>query len=123
MQRKADLALAGEVKTWRIVFLASGALGLLGATSGSISDSDGSAQAIVTGAGIVGMVAGGVAYFVRTPELRACKAFLDAARQDVVSFRKNGIPPGEGTVGEATWHAWVDRVAAIRGHESCARVR
>lgn len=123
MQKKADAALAKELKTWRVVFLGSGALGLVGATSGSISDSEGAAQAVVTGVGIAGMVAGAIAYYVRTPEVRACKAYLESARQDVVAFRKNGLPPGDGPVGEATWHAWVDRVAAIRGHEGCARVR
>ncbi len=123
LQKKADAALAKELKTWRVVFLGSGALGLVGATSGSISDSEGAAQAVVTGVGVVGMVAGAIAYYARTPEIRACKAYLESARQDVVSFRKNGLPPGEGPVGEATWHAWVDHVAAIRGHESCSRVR
>jgi hypothetical protein len=123
MQKKADAALAKEARTWRLVFLGSGALGLVGATSGAISDSEGSAQAVVTGIGIAGMVAGAIVYFARTPELKACKAYLEAARPDVVAFRKNGIPPGEGPVGVATWRAWVDRAAAIRGHASCARVR
>ena len=123
LQTKADAALGKEARTWRIVFLGSSALGLLGATSGSISDSDGAAQAVVTGAGLVGMAAGGIAYAVRTPPLRECKAYLTAARQDVASFRSNGIPPGEGPVGAATWRAWVDRVAAVRSHESCARLR
>jgi len=123
MQRKADAALAKELRTWRVVFLGSTALGLVGATSGSISDAEGATQAVITGAGIAGMAAGAIAYYVRTPELKACKAYLESARQGVVSFRQNGIPPGEGTVGEATWHAWVDRVAEVRGHEGCARVR
>ena len=85
--------------------------------------SAGAAQAVVTGAGIAGMAAGAIAYYARTPQIRACRAYLGSARQDVASFRQNGLPPGEGPVGEATWHAWVDHVAAIRGHESCSRVR
>lgn len=123
LEKKADAALAKELRTSRVVFLGSGALGLVGATSGSISDSAGAAQAVVTGAGIAGMAAGAIAYYARTPQIRACRAYLGSARQDVASFRQNGLPPGEGPVGEATWHAWVDRVAAIRGHESCSRLR
>lgn len=123
LQRKADAALARELKTWRIVFIGGSALGVLGATSGSLSDSNGAAQAIVTSAGVLAAAAGGILYLVRTPELRTCKAFLDSARDDVVSFRRNALPPGEGTVGVATWHSWVDRVSAIRSHPSCDRLR
>lgn len=122
-EKKVEAALAKELRTWRVVFLGAAALGLLGATSGTISDAEGSTQAFLTGVGIAGMAAGGIAYYVRTPELKACKAYLGTARQHVLSFRQNAIPPGDGPVGEATWHAWVDRVAAIRGHEGCERAR
>lgn len=122
-RKKAGRALARESKLWRATFVTGAALGVLAATSGSIASSDGAAKPVLTGLGIAGAVAGGVVYAIRTPELRACIAFLGTASEDVGSFRRNAIPPGEGPVGVAVWHAWVDRVAAIRGHEACARVR
>ncbi len=123
LRRKADRALERELKAWRLTFVAGSALGVLAATSGSIASSDGATKPVLTTVGAAAAVAGGVAYFLRTPRLRECRAFLDSARQDVASFRQRGIPPGEGPVGPAVWHAWVDRVAAIRGHESCGGLR
>ncbi|MCL4809772.1 MAG: hypothetical protein KJ062_18585 [Thermoanaerobaculia bacterium] len=122
-RKKAERALGREKKLWRATFLTGAALGVLAATSGSIESSDGALKPVLTGLGIAGAVVGGVVYAVRTPELRACIAFLDSAAADVDSFRRNGIPPGEGPVGVSVWHAWVDRVAAIRGREECARTR
>ncbi|MBI5445451.1 MAG: hypothetical protein HY900_30085 [Deltaproteobacteria bacterium] len=121
--QKIDRRFEKERKLWRFTFVAGTALGVVAATSGTVSDSDGGAQPILTGVGVVAAIAGGVAYAVRTPELRACRAFLEGARQDVVSWRRNGIPPGDGTVSRAVWQEWVDRLAAIRGDVRCRSVR
>jgi hypothetical protein len=123
LQQKIDRQFEKERKLWRFTFVAGTALGVLAATSGTVTDSDGGAQPILTGVGVVGAIAGGVAYALRTPELRACRAFLESARQNVVSWRDNGIPPGEGTVSPGVWRSWVDRSAAIRGDERCRSVR
>jgi hypothetical protein len=123
LQQKIDRRFEKERKLWRFTFVVGTALGVLAATSGTITESDGGAQPILTGVGVVAAVAGGAAYALRTPELRACRAFLEGARQDVVSWRVNGIPPGEGTVSPGVWRAWVDRSAAIRGDEKCRSVR
>jgi anti-sigma-K factor RskA len=122
-RKRAERALARETKLWRATFATGAALGVLAATSGSIASSDGAAKPVLTGLGIAGAVVGGVVWAVRTPELRSCIAFLGSASEDVDSFRRNAIPPGEGPVGVAVWHAWIDRVAAIRSHETCRRVR
>jgi hypothetical protein len=123
LQQKIDRRFEQERKLWRATFVTGAAVGVLAATSGSIAASDGAAQPILTGVGAAAAVVGGVVYALRTPALRACKAFLDAARQDVVSWKRNGIPPGEGTVAPAVWQEWVDREAAIRGYERCGKVR
>jgi hypothetical protein len=122
LRRSVDRQLERERKVWRAIFVGGTALGVLASTSGTLKDSNG-AKVILNGVGVAAAIGGGVAYAIRTPELRACKAFLDGARQDVAFWRRNGIPPGEGTVTPAVWHAWIDRVAAIRGHESCRKVR
>lgn len=123
LQWKIDRRFEQERRLWRATFVTGTAVGVLAATSGTIAGSDGAAQPILTGIGAAAAVVGGVVYAVRTPGLRACKAFLDAARQDVVAWKSNGIPPGEGAVSPAVWREWVDREAAIRGYERCGPVR
>lgn len=122
-RRKAERALGRETKLWRATFATGAALGVVAATSGSIASSDGAARPVLTGLGIAGAVVGGVVWAVRAPELRACLALLDSAGEDVDAFRRNAIPPGEGTVSVLVWHAWVDRVAAIRANEACRSIR
>lgn len=123
LQWKIDRRLERERKLWRATFVVGTAVGVLAATSGSIAGSGGAAQPFLTGVGAAAAVVGGVVYAVRTPELRACKAFLDEARRGVVAWKSHGIPPGEGAVSPAVWREWVDREAAIRGYESCGAVR
>jgi len=123
LSRKAGKALEKETKLWRFTLVAGSALGVLAASSGSIASSEGETKPVLVGAGAAAAVAGGVVGALRTPRLRACVAFLDAARADTASWRSEAIPPGEGVVAEPLWHAWVDRVAAIRSHESCRGLR
>ncbi len=66
---------------------------------------------------------GGRGLGARVAGAAACRTFLDSAREDVDSWRRNAIPPGEGPVAPAVWAAWVDRVAAVRSHESCRQLR
>jgi hypothetical protein len=123
LKRKVDLRLEKEVKTWRAIAIGGAALGVLAATSGTIGGSDGAAGPALTGIGVVAALGGWATYAVRTKPLRECQAFLGTARGDVAAWRVNAFPPGEASVSPAVWHAWIDRVAAIRGHESCRTVR
>lgn len=123
MRKKAGQQLEREARLWRNTVVVGSALGVLASSSGSVSGSDGATKALLVGAGGAAAIAGGVGYYIRTPKLRACQAFLDRARTDVASWRNHAIPAGEEPVAPAVWHAWVDRVAAIRGSSTCARVR
>ena len=127
-QQAADLAdaqqrIERELKLWRATFVGGAALGVLAASSGSIAGSGDAAKASLVGAGGVATILGGVGYYVRAPKHQACVTFLDAARAGVSSWRDHAIPPGDGTVTPAVWHAWVDRVASIRAAEPCAKSR
>ena len=123
LKRKVDLRLEREVKTWRAIAVGGAALGVLGATSGTLTDANSAVAPVLTGVGIAAALGGWAMYAVRTKPLRECQAFLDGARRDIASWRANAIPPGEGPVGVAVWQGWVDRVAVVRGNESCQSVR
>jgi len=123
MKKRAVQRIEREQKVWRATFVGGAALGVLAASSGSIAGSGGAAKASLVGAGGVATILGGVGYYVRAPKHQACVTFLDAARAGVSSWRDHAIPPGDGTVTPAVWHAWVDRVAAIRAAGPCAKSR
>jgi len=123
LREKATRRIEREQRIWRATFVGGAALGVLAASSGSIAGSSGATKALLVGAGGVGAIVGGVGYYTRAPKLEACRAFLAAARSDVASWRALAIPPGDGLVSSAVWHAWIDRVAAVRGNEACAIVR
>lgn len=121
IRRKTERDLARESKAWRLAFAGGAALGLVAATSGSLKSSEGSAKAILVVTGAAVAATAGVVWAVSAPRAAACRAYFDGAERDVASWQAYGIPPGDGTVTPDVWHAWVDRVAAIRAHEGCRR--
>lgn len=123
LRDKATKRIEREQRIWRTWFVGGAALGVLAASSGSIAGSGGATKALLVGAGGAGAIFGGAGYYTRAPKLEACRAFLAAARADVASWRATAIPPGDGPVAPAVWHAWVDRVAAVRASPACATVR
>ncbi len=123
LEGKAARAFGREARTWRTVYVAGAALGVLAASSGTVTERNDAWKPILVGTGAASVIGGGIAYYRRTRDLRECVAYLAGARKDVASFLANGIPPGDGPATEAVWHAWVDRVAAIRGYPACARLR
>lgn len=123
LRDKAMRRIEREQRIWRAMFVGGTALGVLAASSGSVAGSRGSTKALSVAAGAVGAIVGSVGYYRRAPKLEACRTFLAAARADVSSWRASAIPPGDGLVSPVVWHAWIDRVAAIRGNEACAAVR
>ncbi len=122
-RKRAEQRIERELKLWRATFVGGAALGVLAASSGSIAGSGDAAKASLVGAGGVATILGGVGYYVRAPKHQACVTFLDAARAGVSSWRDHAIPPGDGTVTPAVWHAWVDRVASIRAAAPCTKSR
>ena len=122
-RKRAEQRIERELKLWRATFVGGAALGVLAASSGSIAGSGDAAKASLVGVGGAAAILGGVGYYVRAPKHQACVTFLDAARAGVSSWRDHAIPPGDGTVTPAVWHAWVDRVASIRAAAPCTKSR
>ena len=123
LRRKAETRLGREARGWRLTFAGGAALGVLAASSGSVKGSSGSVKPILVGTGAVATAVSALGWASSARRVAACSAFFDGASADVASWRANGIPPGEGPVAPDVWRAWVDRVAAIRGLETCGRPR
>ncbi len=123
MREKAKRSLDSEKRLWRGIAVGGAALGVLAATSGSISDSSSGVQAGLTALGLTAALGGWALYAVRTKDLKACVSFLDESRRDIVTWQANALPPAGGSVSPEVYRDWVNRVAAIRGHDTCQRTR
>ncbi len=62
-------------------------------------------------------------YLARTGEMKDCRAFLDRGGQELSEWGRFHLIPSDGTVPRELWLDYVNRVAAIRAHESCLRIR
>ena len=62
-------------------------------------------------------------YFVRAGEMKECREFLDRGGEDLSDWGRLHLVPSKEKVPRALWLDYVDRVAALRGHESCQRIR
>lgn len=123
MREKAKRALESEKRLWRAIAVGGAALGVLAATSGTISDSSGGAQAALTTLGLAAALGGWALNAVRTKDLKECLVFLDGSRGELVAWSAVALPPAGGSVSPEVFRGWVDRVAAVRGHAACQRVR
>ena len=123
MREKAKRALEGEKRLWRAIAIGGAAVGVLAATSGSIADTSSGVQAGLTVVGLTAALGGWALHAVRTKDLGACIAFLDDSRRDLASWQASALPPAGGSVSPEVFRDWVNRVATVRGHESCQRAR
>ena len=97
---------------------------MLATTSGSLNNpgnrglqySLGAASAVVA-------LAGFALYLVRTAEMKDCREFLDRGGQELSDWGRLHLVPSQEKVPRALWLDYVDRVAALRAHESCLRIR
>jgi hypothetical protein len=62
-------------------------------------------------------------YLVRTGEMKGCREFLNRGGQDLSAWGRLHLVPSKEKVPRALWLDYVDRIAALRAHESCLRIR
>jgi len=62
-------------------------------------------------------------YLVRGGEMKECREFLDRGGEDLSDWGRLHLVPSKERVPRALWLDYVDRVAAIRAHDSCLRVK
>ncbi len=115
---------ASELDLYRKIWLIGSGATVLVATSGSLSNSEnrglqyglGAASAVVA-------LSGFVLYLARTSEMKDCREFLDRGGQELSDWGRLHLVPSQEKVPRALWLDYVDRVAALRGRESCLRIR
>jgi outer membrane murein-binding lipoprotein Lpp len=115
---------ASELDRYRKIWLIGSGATVLVATSGSLNNPGnrgfqyglGAASAVVA-------LSGFALYLVRTTEMKDCREFLDRGGQELSDWGRLHLVPSQGKVPRALWLDYVDRVAALRGHESCLRIR
>ncbi len=120
---KAKARESKQVSTNRIVFVGGMALGVIGGTAGSLKGNTG-AQAALVGTGVAAMGWAAWRYFGPTKALHECQEFLSREAEALRGFELSKLSGAEDEpVPPEVFREYVDRVGAIRLHESCLVVR
>jgi hypothetical protein len=107
----------------KAALIASGAT-ILAVSSGTLNDPGNRGLQYGLGAASAAVALAGFGlYLVRTGELHECREFLDHGGEDLSAWGRLHLVPSKVKVPRALWLDYVDRVAALRGHDSCLRVR
>jgi hypothetical protein len=113
-----------ELNLYRKVYVIGSAAAVLAFTSGTLNNPNNRALQYTLGGVTSAIALGGFAmYLVRTGEMKDCREFLDRGGQDLSDWGRLHLVPSQGKVPRALWLDYVDRVSAIRAHESCLRIR
>jgi hypothetical protein len=113
-----------ELDLYRKIALIGSGVTVLAISSGTLNNPGNRGLQYSLGAVSAGVALAGFGlYLVRTGEMRECREFLDRGGQDLSSWGRLHLVPSKEKVPRALWLDYVDRVAAIRAHESCLRIR
>lgn len=112
-----------ELDLYRKIALIGSGVTVLAVSSGTLNNpGNRGLQYGVAAASTAVALAGFGLYLVRSGEMRECRAFLDRGGQDLSAWGRLHLVPSKEKVPRALWLDYVDRVAALRGHESCLRI-
>ena len=113
-----------ELHFYRKVYTIGGAAAFLAITSGSLNNPDNRAAQYTLGAASMAIALTGYGmYLVRTGQMKDCREFLDRSGQALSEWGRFRLVPSPAIVPRDLWLDYVNRVAAIRAHESCLRIR
>ena len=113
-----------ELSFYRLMYRVAGAAAFVAITSGTLSDSKNSgAQFALGSVSLAAAVAGFGMYTLRTNQMKDCRAFLDQGGADLAAWGRLHLVPSDARVPRTLWLDYVNRVGAIRAHESCLRIR
>ncbi|MGE5715143.1 MAG: hypothetical protein ACM369_00715 [Acidobacteriota bacterium] len=124
LKDRAKLQQEKELGLYRTIALVGSGAAVLAISSGSLNNPGN--RGLQYGLGAVSAavaLAGFGLYLVRTGEMRECREFLDRGGQDLSAWGRFHLVPSKEKVPRALWLDYVDRVGAIRAHESCLRLR
>lgn len=124
MKEKAKREEDKELTTYRWIWAVGGGVALAVGTSGSLSDpSNRDAQYALTGAAATVALFGYALYAIRSGALEECRAFLDRGGGDLAEWGRSHLRPSAEPAPPEVWRAYVDRIHALRSHDSCLRLR
>jgi len=113
-----------ELSFYRKIWLIGSGAAVLATTSGSLNDPGNRAlQYSLGGVSVAVALVGFGLYLTRTAEMKECREFLDRGGRDLSDWGRLRLVPSKERVPRALWIDYVDRVAALRAHESCLRIR
>ncbi len=124
LKDRAKLQEEKELDLYRKIALIGSGVTVLAISSGTLNNPGNRGLQYSLGAASAVVALGGFAmYLVRTGEMKECREFLDRGGQDFSAWGRLHLVPSKEKVPRALWLDYVDRVAAIRAHESCLRIR
>lgn len=115
---------AHELGLYRKVYLIGSAAAVVALSSGTLNDpGNRGVQYALGGVGTAVALTGFAVYLTRMGQMKDCREFLDRGGQDLADWGRFHLLPTDAKVPRELWLDYVNRVAAIRAHESCLRVR
>ena len=113
-----------ELSLYRKVYVIGDAAAVLAFSSGSLNNpGNRGLQYSLGGVSSAVALTGFGIYLARTGEMKDCREFLDRGGQELSEWGRFHLVPSAEKVPRALWLDYVNRVAAIRAHESCLRIR
>jgi len=113
-----------EIGLYRKVYVLGSAAAVLAFTSGTLNNPDNRGVQYALGGVSTAVALGGFGiYLARTGEMKECREFLNRGGQDLSAWGRLHLVPSKEKVPRALWLDYVDRIAALRAHESCLRIR
>jgi len=119
---KAKAREAKEVSALRIVFVGGMALGVVGATAGSLKGNSG-ARAALMGTGVAAMAGSAIRYFTATKDLGECQEFLSRRGAGLRAWGTQKLDGSDARVSAGTWREYADLVGETQLHDTCLVVR
>jgi hypothetical protein len=124
LKDRAHLQEDKELGLYRKIALIGSGVTVLAISSGTLNNpGNRGLQYGVGGASAAVALTGFGLYLVRSGEMKDCRGFLDRGGQELSAWGRLHLVPSKEKVPRALWLDYVDRVAALRAHESCLRVR
>jgi hypothetical protein len=113
-----------ELGLYRRVWVLGSAAAVLAFTSGSLNNPGNRAiQYTLGGVSTAVALSGFGVYLARAGQMKDCRESLDRGGQELSEWGRFHLVPADAKVPRELWLDYVNRVAAIRGHESCLRIR
>jgi hypothetical protein len=124
LKDRAKLQEEKELDLYRKIALIGAGVTVLAISSGTLNNPGN--RGLQYGVGAVSAavaLAGYGLYLVRSGEMEDCREFLDRGGRDLSDWGRLHLVPSKEKVPRVLWLDYVERIGALRAHESCLRIR